>query len=91
MEPLEFLLGLATFGLAVKLKKPLRKAAVIAASQLMGVADRLKTTAYGLKEEIEDIVAEAQYENMKRNVEKNPDNHDTSNEDENGENIEGGK
>lgn len=69
MEPLEFLLGVATFSLAVKLKKPIRKAAVITASQVLGIVDRLKTTAYGFKEEVEDIVAEAQYENMKKNME----------------------
>ena len=68
MEPLEFLLGVATFSIAAKLKKPIRKAAVIAATQLLGMADRFKTTAYGLKEEVEDIVAEAQYENMKKNM-----------------------
>lgn len=69
MEPLEFLLGVAAFNLFIKLKKPIRKLAVITASQAMGAFDRLKSTAYGLKEEIEDIVAEAQYENMKRNME----------------------
>jgi hypothetical protein len=69
LEPLEFLLGVGTFSLAVKLKKPIRKAAVITASQFLNIVDRLKTTAYGFKEEIEDIVAEAQYENMKKNME----------------------
>ncbi|MCX7711582.1 MAG: hypothetical protein N2484_17210 [Clostridia bacterium] len=68
MEPLEFFLGMATFQLAVRFKKPLRKAAVAAASQAFTLVDRLKTTAYGLKEEIEDIVAEAHYENMKKNM-----------------------
>lgn len=65
MEPLGFLLGVAAFNLAVKYKKPLRKAAVFAASQALTVAEGLKSIAYGVKEEIEDIVAEAQYENMK--------------------------
>lgn len=67
MEPLGFLLGVATFGLAAQFKKPLRKLAVFSTIQLMSVVEGLKTTAYGLKEEVEDIVAEAQYENMKRN------------------------
>lgn len=73
MEPLEFLLGVAVFSVAMKLKKPLRKAAVVTATQVMGMVDRLKTTAYGFKEEVEDIVAEAQYENMKKNLEADPD------------------
>ncbi|MCX7842144.1 MAG: hypothetical protein N2489_03615 [Clostridia bacterium] len=68
MEPLEILLGAATFSLAVRLKKPLRKAAVFTASAALMLADRLKTTAYSLKEEIEDIVAEAHYENMQKNM-----------------------
>lgn len=68
MEPLEFLLGMAAFRLAVTFKKPLRKAAVVAASQAFTIVDRLKTTAYSFKEEIEDIVAEAHYENMKKNM-----------------------
>ena len=80
MEPLEFLLGVVVFNIAVKFKKPMRKAAVIAATQVLGMADRLKTTAYSLKEEVEDIVAEAHYENMKKsfgstgeNIEKTED------------------
>lgn len=69
MEPLSFLLGVATFSMGVKFKKSVRKAAVITASQTLGIFDRLRTAAYGLKEEVEDIVAEAQYENMKKNME----------------------
>lgn len=66
MEPLEFLLGVAAFNVVVKFKKPLRKAAVVVTSQALGIADRFKTAAYGFKEEFEDIVAEAHYENMKK-------------------------
>lgn len=73
MKPLEFLLGIATFNIAVKLKKPIRKAAVITASQVLGIMDGIKTKAYGFKEEVEDIVAEAHYENMKRNVKATPE------------------
>ena len=68
MEPLQFLLGIVTFSFAVRLKKPIRKAAVITTTQVLGIVDKLKTTAYSLKEEIEDIVAEAHYENIKKNV-----------------------
>lgn len=60
---------MGVFSLAVKLKKPIRKIAVISTSQILGIVDRFKTTAYGLKEEVEDIVAEAQYETMKKNME----------------------
>jgi len=68
LEPLGFILGAAAFSIAVKFKKSLRQAAVIAASQALGIADKLKTTAYGIKEEVEDIVAEAQYDNLKRSM-----------------------
>lgn len=79
MEPLEFLLGVAAFKALVMLKKPIRKLAVLTTSQAMGIVDKLKSAAYGFKEEIEDIVAEAQYENMKRNME-NPDEEDLAEE-----------
>jgi hypothetical protein len=69
MEPLGFFLGMITFGAAVTQKKSLRKAAVITTSLLISTFDRLKTSAYELKEEIEDVVAEAQYENMKKHSE----------------------
>lgn len=65
---ISFLLGVATFAAAVKFKKPLRKAAVAATSQVIGLIDHSKTAAFGIKEELEDIVAEAQYENMKKNI-----------------------
>jgi hypothetical protein len=69
LEPLGFILGVATFGATVTLKKPLRKVAVFTTSQLISIFDKLKATAYELKEEIEDVVAEAQYENMKKYTE----------------------
>ncbi|WHH60575.1 hypothetical protein [Petroclostridium sp. X23] len=68
MEPLGFLLGIATFGVAKNFKQPLRKAAVFAASQAFTLTDRAKGVAYGIKEEFEDIVAEAHYEHMKRSM-----------------------
>lgn len=68
MEPIGFLLGVATFNAAVKFKGPLRKAAVFTAGQVLMLADSFKTAAYSFKEEIEDIVAEAHYENMKKNM-----------------------
>jgi len=69
LNPLSFLLGVAAFTAAATLKKPLRKAAVVVTSQVIGLIDQVKASAYGIKEEIEDIVAEAQYENMKKNME----------------------
>ena len=71
MEPLGILYGLATFfgakeGLKL-VKKPLRKAAVYTTSQMFNALDRTKETVYNVKEEFEDIIAEAQYENLKRN------------------------
>lgn len=70
MEPLGILYGYVSFfGLKKALntfKKPLRKAAVYSTSQMFNVLDHTKETAYNIKEEFEDIIAEAQYENMKR-------------------------
>lgn len=66
MEPLGVILGAAAFGLAANFKKPLRKAAVFTASQVMAAGERLRTAVHEIKEEVEDIVAEAQYENVKR-------------------------
>ncbi len=70
MDFLGFMLGATAFNTAVQFRKPLRKAAVMAASQALLVTDRVKGTAYSLKEEIEDIIAEAQYENAKKNMPK---------------------
>ena len=71
MDPLGILYGMATFfGVKEVLKaakQPLRKAAVFTTSQLFKALDRTKEAAYNMKEEFEDIVAEAQYENMKKN------------------------
>lgn len=71
MEPLGILYGIATFfglkGALKTAKKPLRKAAVTTTSQVFNALDRTKEAAYNVKEGFEDIIAEAQYENMKRN------------------------
>src|SRR6056297_1547590 len=67
MMPLGFIYGVATFYGLRKMKKPLRKAAVETTSQMFNVVDHTKETAYNIKEGIEDIIAEAQYENLKRN------------------------
>lgn len=88
MHPLQLILGMAAYGLAVKMKKPIRKAAVVAASQVLGVVDSFKAAAYEVKEEIEDIVAEAQYENMKRNLSSIQGEDDLT---ENEDHREGGK
>lgn len=70
MESLGILYGLATFfglkGVFKTAKKPLRKAAVFTTSQMFNALDRTKEVVYNAKEEFEDIIAEAQYENLKR-------------------------
>ncbi|MFZ5969243.1 MAG: hypothetical protein ACOYVK_18965 [Bacillota bacterium] len=76
MEPLGFFLGVATFGLATRLRKPIRKAAVFTTSQAFSLVDALKTSAYSIKEEVEDIVAEAHYENLKKKVGISKDHHE---------------
>lgn len=72
LDTIGFFLGMAVFQLAVRMKKPLRKAAVAATGQAMTLLDNLKSSAYGLKEEVEDIIAEAQYENMKKYSKASP-------------------
>ncbi|WP_432665516.1 hypothetical protein R9X47_04430 [Wukongibacter baidiensis] len=71
MEPLGIIYGLATFfgvkGVLKAAKQPLRKAAVFTTSQVFNTLDCAKETAYNIKEGFEDIIAEAQYENLKRN------------------------
>ncbi len=71
MEPLGVLYGILTYAGASKLlmgmKKPMKKAAVLATSQMFGALDSAKEAAYNIKEGFEDIIAEAQYENMKKN------------------------
>ncbi len=68
MEPLGFFLGVAAFNALVKMREPIRKAAVTATSQAMNFAEMAKGAAYGIKEEVEDIIAEAHYENMNNNM-----------------------
>ncbi|MFT9498093.1 hypothetical protein [Anaerosolibacter sp.] len=68
MEPLGFFLGVVTFNALVRLKEPMRKAAVTAVSQAMNFTEVAKGAAYGIKEEVEDIIAEAHYENMKNKM-----------------------
>ncbi|MCK8826659.1 DUF1490 family protein [Natroniella acetigena] len=66
MIPLGIVYGVATFCGLKKLKRPIRKAAVSTTSQVFSAVDVTKEAAYSFKEEVEDIIAEAQYENMKR-------------------------
>jgi hypothetical protein len=74
LNAIGFFLGATVFELAVKLKKPLRQAAVFSTGQALSLFDSIKSSAYGVKEEIEDIIAEAQYENMKKYSKEETDN-----------------
>ena len=67
MYPLGILYGIATFYGIKKIKRPARKMAVMTTSQLFNTLDQTREVAYSLKEEMEDIIAEAHYENMKKN------------------------
>lgn len=71
MEPLGVIYGLATFfgvkGVFKAARKPLRKAAVFTTSQVFNTLDHTRETVYNIREGFEDIIAEAQYENLKRN------------------------
>lgn len=61
----DFLFGLGTFAALYVLRKPLKKAAVIAVSSAMAIGDKTREVLENIKEETEDIIAEAKYEHMK--------------------------
>ncbi|MDW5299158.1 MAG: hypothetical protein SA378_03330 [Sedimentibacter sp.] len=71
MDPLGILYGVLTYAgastLFMNIKKPMKKVAVLATSQMFGAIDSVKEATYNIKEGFEDIIAEAHYENMKRN------------------------
>ena len=86
MEPLGILYGILAYAgaskILISMKKPMKKMAVMATSQMFNALDSVKEAAYNVKEGFEDIIAEAQYENMKRNQNLHMDSDD--------ENIEEG-
>jgi hypothetical protein len=92
MQPLGFIAGIAVFGAAVKNKKMIRKLVLNTAVQVLSAVERLKTAGYLFKEELEDIIAEAHYENMKKS--RSPDEHEAikeeASEDTAGQNGKGG-
>lgn len=65
LELLGLLYGIATFYGVKKLSKPIKHAAVMTTGQMFNVLDRGREVAYNVKEDFEDIIAEAHYENMK--------------------------
>ncbi|MGB4440355.1 MAG: hypothetical protein WBJ13_14275 [Sedimentibacter sp.] len=71
MDPLGMLYGVLMYAglskLFMGIKKPMKKAAVLATSQIFSALDSVKEATYNAKEGFEDIIAEAHYENMKRN------------------------
>lgn len=60
----EFWLGAGAFAALALLKKPIRKVVVMAAGVVLAVADKVKEACHGVKEEAEDIVAEAYATNI---------------------------
>lgn len=68
---LGLLYGIATFYGLKNLEKPLRSAAVSVTSGTFTLVDRSREAFFNLKEGFEDIIAEAQYENLKRNQKTN--------------------
>jgi len=67
LDPVGILLGFATVYSVRALKKPIKRAAVIATSHVFGAVDKSKESLYNMKEGVEDIIAEVYYENLKRN------------------------
>lgn len=60
-----FMLGAGTAALAYMLRRPIKKAAVIATGGLFHIGERSREMLHSLREEFEDIVAEAGYEHTK--------------------------
>ena len=67
LDPVGILLGFATVYSVKAFKKPIKRAAVITTSHIFGAVDKSKESLYNMKEGVEDIIAEAYYENLKRN------------------------
>ena len=61
-----FLLGFGTFAFFYVLRKPLKKAAIITLSSALTLGDKTREAIENIKEETEDIIAEAKYENMRK-------------------------
>lgn len=66
MQLLGVFYGIATFYGLKTLQKPLKRVAVVATSHMFDLLDRCRETGYNLKEGFEDMIAEAQYENLQR-------------------------
>ncbi|AYO29304.1 MAG: hypothetical protein PWR06_1370 [Thermoanaerobacteraceae bacterium] len=60
----EFWFGAGAFAALMLLRKPVRKLAVMTAGAVLAVGDKVKEAYHEIKEEIEDIVAEAYAANM---------------------------
>lgn len=58
----EFWIGVGVFGVLLMFSKPAKKLAVGIAGTALLLADKGKEFAANIKEEVEDIVAEAQYQ-----------------------------
>ena len=72
MDPFGIVAGISAYYVLKGLKKPGRRLAVLATSQALNLADKSREKAYNVKEGLEDIVAEAHYEHIKRNQKNNP-------------------
>lgn len=66
MQLLGVFYGIATFYGLKSLQKPMKRVAVIATSHMFDLLDRSREMGYNLKEGFEDMIAEAQYENLRR-------------------------
>ena len=60
-DPVSLLVGYVTYQGLRRFKKPLRKAAVSTTSQVINLISSSKEATYEVKEELEDIIAEAHY------------------------------
>ena len=66
MDPFGIIAGISTYYILKGLKKSGKRLAVMATSQALNIADKSREKVYNAKEEMEDIIAEAHYEHIKR-------------------------
>lgn len=72
----EFWIGVGVLGIALLLAKPAKKLAVGLVGTAMILADKGKELAINVKEEVEDIIAEAQYQHTQSKIKTQPETAD---------------
>lgn len=72
MLPKEFWIGIGAVGLVLLLAKPAKKLTVGIVGTTLVLADKGKEIAMNVKEEVEDIISEAQYQHTQSKIQNKP-------------------